>query len=103
MLEYDSKIIYGFAERLYAQASRIVATYTIVGVLLGFLVGWLGSNAAGYKPLAIVAGTALALLLGVVGYSNGQQKAFGLRLSAQTALCNVRIEENTRAGRPIAN
>jgi hypothetical protein len=37
-----------------------------------------------------------ALLVGVTAFRMGQEKAFALRLQAQTALCQLQIEANTR-------
>jgi len=38
----------------------------------------------------------LAIVGGLMGYSNARQKAFLLRVQAQTLLCSAKIEENTR-------
>lgn len=37
-----------------------------------------------------------AVVAGLIGYAIGTEKAFQLKLQAQTALCQVKIEENTR-------
>ena len=96
MVAYDSKVLYEFADRLYRQASRIVLSYTMVGALIGFLLGGGAAVAADVRDSAMVAGIVVALLFGAAGFSMGQEKAFTLRLQAQTALCQARIEENTR-------
>lgn len=97
MAEYDSKVIYQFANRLYAQAGSIIVTHTIIygfaGAAAGFFGGVILTNSQN-------TGTAWALglgaIFGFIGYSVGTAKAFQLKLQAQTALCQVRIEENTR-------
>ena len=97
MVTYDSKLIYAFADRLYQQAQRIVVSYTLGWGLMGALLG--GSAGAllnqGQGPV-VGLGLVAAVLFAVVGYTQGQAKAFVLRLEAQRALCLVAIEENTR-------
>ena len=39
-----------------------------------------------------------AALLGIIGLGQGLERGFVLRLQAQTALCQMQIERNTRAG-----
>lgn len=39
MVQYDRAVIQQFAERLYSLARRIVVTATILGGLLGFILG----------------------------------------------------------------
>ncbi len=92
MLSYDSRVIYGFAERLYKQANTIVATYTVLGVFVGGVGLYVASSGSG--ALSLIG----AAILGAIGYLLGSQRAFVLKLQAQTALCQVKIEENTRGG-----
>jgi sulfite exporter TauE/SafE len=96
MVAYDSKVFYDFADRLYKRASRIVLSYAVVGAVLGFVIGGGGAAAADARDSAIVVGIIVAVLFGAAGFSMGQEKAFTLRLQAQTALCQAKIEENTR-------
>jgi len=94
MIEYDARIIYQFADALYRQARSIVLTYTLIGFLLG--------GVGGFVVAAEFAAIAGALILGLLGYVVGQQRAFQLKLQAQIALCQVRIEENTRPRQGIS-
>ena len=96
MVEYDSKLIYTFADRLYRKANQLIIAYSVVGLLIGWLAGSLFNNAVAGRngPSALV----LAIVLAVVGYALGSEKAFQFKLQAQVALCQVRIEENTRRG-----
>lgn len=88
MATYDSKVIYEFADILYRQAARIIAVFTAIGVLIG---------AVGGYPLFGTVGLIIgAVIVGAIGYFIGQQKAFALKLQAQTALCQAKIEENTQ-------
>ena len=93
MTQYDPKVIIEFAEQLYSQANSIIATHTAIGAIVGLVFGYIGGralNAAGVGALI------LGAIAGAIGFSIGRQKAFSLKLQAQTALCRVRIEENTR-------
>ena len=95
MIQYDAKIIFEFADRLYKQAAYVVISYAVFGGLIGLIIGGVGGTVLPAIGGAVGAITG-ALALGVIGYSMGQQHAFALRLQAQTALCHARIEENTR-------
>jgi hypothetical protein len=61
----------------------------MVGALGGYL---LGSITAARENLAVL-GTAI---VGLFGFLIGRERAFELKFRAQTALCQVKIEENTR-------
>ena len=93
MAQYDPKVIYEFAERLYNKANTIIASYVLTGALLGGIVSYIITRVAnGGVGLFIV-----FIALGAIGgYFIGKEKVFMLKLQAQTALCQVRIEENTR-------
>ena len=92
MAAYDAQILYAFADRLCARANQIVATYTLLGVLIGGGGGYVVHQQ--FDSLALLG----AALGGLIGYMIGTEKAFQLKLQAQTALCQVKIEENTRKG-----
>ena len=93
MVVYDPKIILAFAEALYRRAASIVATYTVLGTLVGAGLG----GAVGSQGDRGLIGMAIgAVVFGAVAFGIGQQKAFALRLQAQVALCQVQIEANTR-------
>src|SRR5690242_13570576 len=95
MVQYDEKIIQQFADQLYRTAQGIVWSYTIWGALIG--AGGIyatGQALGGHTTPALV--VVLAVLFGAAGYALGTRKAFDLKLRAQTALCTVQIEQNTR-------
>ena len=98
--QYDSTIIASFAERLYVQAGRIIFTYAVLGGLVscigGGVLGSLMSGRSDGSTFAIVGAVALGVVGTWLGYSLGQEKAFELKLRAQTALCQLQIELNTR-------
>ena len=90
MTTYDPQILYEFANRLYARANQVIATYTVLGALVG---GGAGFSVNQQFDVYTLLGAAL---VGLVAYLLGVEKAFQLKLQAQTALCQVKIEENTR-------
>lgn len=87
MIEYDPSVMRGFADELYHRAKTIVMVNTAIFGLVGALIG------------GVVKGTGVAIIAGLIaagiGYYLGLQKAFLLKLQAQTSLCQVKIEENT--------
>lgn len=87
-MQYDSNVIVEFAAKLYKRAGSIILSYTVFGVLLGAIGGLMVIPDA----MAAVAG---AVLLGIIGFKLGADKAFQLKLQAQIALCQVQIETNT--------
>ena len=100
MAIYDPEVIQSFADDLYVKAASIVRSYTIVAGFCGALIGAGGGFAVagqgGPSESPLFGGLLLCALGAAMGYSAGQQKAAGLRLRAQTALCQVAIEQNTR-------
>jgi hypothetical protein len=98
---YDPSVIQKFADDLYAQAATTMAVYALVGCVAG--------GAIGYELLAVASaesastGAIIGLVIGgLLGFATGTRIGFGLKLQAQVALCQVRIEENTRPARDLA-
>lgn len=107
MAQYDPSIIQRNADRLYTQATVMIVTSTIFGAIFGGGLGYglvaffenLGNRNFEWLPLSgnVITGIlAGALLLGFLSFLGGQQRSFMLKLQAQIALCQLRIEENTR-------
>lgn len=102
MTDYDPDIIQSFAERLYSQARWLVVRYSVICSAVGLLMGLIARSAVsvvagkrdGFELEAMACG--LGVLGGFLGWMAGNERAFSLRLQAQTALCQVKIEENTR-------
>jgi len=91
-VHYDPNIIQTHAEALYAQAKGLVVRGGLAGFAVGALVGYaVGGNNAG-PTLAVVGG----ILLAIIGVAMARSRAFALQLQAQSALCSVAIEANTR-------
>jgi predicted membrane metal-binding protein len=83
--QYDPAIIQKFADKLYSQANTIVFVWTF----LGAVVGGAGGYQLGYAAVG-------AVIIGALGFAIGMSRAYLLRLQAQVALCQKKIEENTR-------
>ncbi len=109
MVAYDPAVIQKFVDRLYRRARTTVISSTIGGVLfgglLGFWLSWLLDSGSVRVPRHLSLdelGTELiacligAVLFGLIGLMAGRERAFMLRLQAQVALCQAKIEENTR-------
>jgi MFS family permease len=111
-VHYDPALIYQFAERLYGRAAWVAVWYSIAGLTVGML----GGLVIGGAVVALLADPSAVhgpnnetwtlvftsvLLFGVVGGCGGLAlgfaRGFMLRLQAQQALCQAKIEENTRA------
>ncbi len=87
-MEYDSNVIVEFASKLYSKASSVVITYAFFGVVLGGIAGF----SVLQNSTSAIAG---AVVIGLVGLKLGIDKSFQLKLQAQMALCQVKIESNT--------
>jgi hypothetical protein len=99
MVNYDPSVIQTFADRLYAQARSAIATAIFFGVLSGVAGGY-ATGIQFDRDGAIPGMIAGAVVLGLIGFFIGSARAFSLRLSAQVALCQIRIEANTRGATP---
>jgi hypothetical protein len=96
---YDETVIIEFATRLYRRASSIVASYALLGAVLGALVAAIGASWYATRsghPLNLAPVLVVGLVGGALGAVVGSNRAFVLRLMAQTALCQMQIERNTR-------
>ena len=96
MTEYDPKVIQKSADRLYSRAASIVLGYTVLNGLIGAAVGYAAAFYLNPGDSMLYPFVGL-VLLGALGYVIGSERAFLLRLQAQTSLCQVKIEQNTRA------
>lgn len=88
MATYDKDVIHQFADSLYSKAKSIIVNYTMLGALIG--------GGIGLVTQQMITAAILSAVFGLVGLSMGRDKAFQLKLQAQVALCQVKIEENTR-------
>jgi len=109
MVAYDPAVIQKFVDRLYRRATWIIITSAIGGVLIGAIIGFFAVLFVDQSTLRLPGRFSLdelgveligaligALLFGLLGFLAGRERAFVLKLAAQTSLCQVKIEENTR-------
>lgn len=102
MAVYDPSIIRLMADRLNRTASWIEITSAFLGAILGAVFGFVPPVLATLAkieigPLLLVASIPICFFLGLLlGLSLGRSRALGLRMQAQLALCQMKIEENTR-------
>ena len=101
-IDYESQVIERFAHQLYRRAAAASKVSLLFGAFLGGVFGgipltslsahWPVPHALGYFTLigASVSG-------GYLGHLVGEARAFGYKLQAQSALCQVEIERNTAA------
>jgi len=101
MTNYDASILQENADALYSRASALVASYAAVGAI----VAWVGifflepliltllRLPPNYSliPLQLLGALIAAILGGVWGYGKG----LALKVQAQAALCEMKIEQNT--------
>ena len=96
MATYQPEIIQTFANRLYARAAVTSVTSALLGVLIGLVVT---PHLFQVLPSFIVLRCPEwvgSIILGLVGLVQGLERASVLKLQAQTALCQLQIEVNTR-------
>lgn len=94
MAKYDPAVIQRHADALYSKAASAKFLNTALGVILGLMAAVYINNRS---PGGNMIGAVLALgIPTIIGFAVGDARAFGLRLQAQTALCQAAIEANTR-------
>ncbi len=93
MATYDPATLQRYADRLYRSALFATILWTILGVELGVLLGYLALRAATPGP-ALTWSLAGALPGGLLGYLAGEARAFFLKLRAQTLLCWLNMDTN---------
>ena len=100
MTTYAPEVIQSSVDRLYARAALSAVVSTALGILIGlvaapFILQSLPAVLAVRCPEWIP-----AVVLGVIGLGQGLERGVQLRLQAQTALCQLQIERNTRGQAP---
>lgn len=100
MPAYDPSIIEKYAAHLYERGENIIWKWGCIGMLLGALCAGFVARTVLPTQNSIwgIAMLAAGVVIGLfVGRSIGTDRAFHLFLQAQTALCQVQIERNTRS------
>jgi uncharacterized integral membrane protein len=109
MTQYDSGILQNYADALYRKAAWVTLKCAAIGgVVVAVLTGVAcyavsssvqsrgvpaGADNSSTAAVLVVLGGVLGALIGV---AVGQRRAFEYRLQAQTVLCQLNIEYNTR-------
>jgi hypothetical protein len=91
--EYDPRIIQKCADKLYSRARIVVVLAAITGMMTGGIAAFYIYVAFSSGALASI-GFTLLVLISIIG---GNARALQLKLEAQTSLCQMMIEDNTRA------
>lgn len=99
MPAYDPSIIEKYAANLYERGENIIWKWGCLGMAAGAFLAYFVARSimhpgSIYGLAMIAAGVFIGLF---VGRSIGTDRAFHLLLQAQTALCQVQIERNTRS------
>lgn len=92
---YDPNIIHKHAKNLYRRANMTLILYGICGALIGYGLVELAAEELMIK-LETIKKAMMAVLTALLGIYIGRVRSFELLLQAQTALCQVQIELNTR-------
>lgn len=97
MQAYDPGVIQAYADDLYAQAERAQIWYAFGGGTVGLIVGF-GTGIGAEMPTGgfLLMGLLLAAVGAGVGFAAGRGQGARMRLQAQTALCQVAIEQAIR-------
>jgi hypothetical protein len=108
LVKYDGDVLQQYADQLYGKARRSIILHVVFGGFLGGVMGYLtflvtvawmfrSSNAPPYDEAG--QGVITGLLIGAaISWMIGAAKAFKYKLLAQTTLCYMQIERNTRKG-----
>lgn len=91
-MTYDPTEVQTLADKLEARADQAVFSYPVtIGALAGLAASWWWLPRGQYlHPIGA------AILGAIVGFRLGQMRALSLRAQAQSLLCQLKIEENTR-------
>lgn len=103
MVNYDESILVQMADRLYKRASSIIFTLGLFGAFFGGAMGlgvstsiMLSAGQSDFAGVVLVIGLIGAVMGGIAGALIARERAFMLRLQAQTIMVQVQMERNTR-------
>lgn len=100
MAQYDATVLQEYADSLYRNAAWVAAKCGALGAGIGVAVELVLANFIIPQSFDTSNGMmgiiAFALLGALIGIAIGQRRSFEYRLQAQTVLCQMQIEQNTR-------
>ena len=99
MSKYDPETIQRFADKLYARASATIGVSTFLGVVIGFVASPFVLQSLPTTLAVAIPAWVSPIVFGLLGMLQGLERAFLLKIQAQTALCQLQIERNTRPDR----
>jgi hypothetical protein len=94
-MPYDPTLLNDLANKLQTGTKRVVLIFTVMGALMGAAVGsyiYMATTTESKLQVAL-----WTVMLAVFGWVVGRERAFTMSVRAQEILCQLRIEENTRA------
>ena len=93
MVSYNPNTLKSAVERLENKARITPVLYAMTGALLGYLGGGELDAKLGVAGMQLLG----PVILGLLGFFWGRERAFHLRLEAQNTLCHLRLADGTRA------
>ena len=91
MAKYDPAEMQRLAEKLQAKAVSVMIIYPFNGAVFGAAATYFATSAK--VSLLMVVGALAGI---AIGFELGRQRALALKSQAQSLLCQLKIEENTR-------
>ena len=98
MTKYDPAVLQEYADSLYTQARWVTIRYAILAGMIGLAVAGMLQYYAKNNDIPDTAFLILGGFGALIGGLIGQRKGFEYRLEAQTVLCQMQTEINTRKG-----
>ena len=102
MTQYDPKVIQQFADRLYARRAGAVVVSTLLGYVIGTVIRPFIHQALPSALTEFLPEWSYGAFFAVLGILQGLERASLLKLQAQTALCQMQIEINTRKAAQVS-
>ena len=90
--QYNPAQLQESVTRLQSKARSIAALYAVMGMGIGALTGQYLDEVIGVAGMTIIA----PLLMGLIAFVVGRERAFHLTLDAQNTLCRLRLAEAMR-------
>ncbi len=92
---YNPNVLQAYADELYDKANSVIVNCTVAWGFIGGLSGYGVATVAHFDLLTCIGST--TAILGYLGYTIGEERAFKYKFEAQELLCQMQVEKNTRA------